>query len=186
MRLRIQDRPRKSLREFEGNASESFYVGPLAEGLAFETSNIQGFTNNAWADLSAGTGYVHDEGDQYILFNAGPERVRMFLSTTAFSDPELDHYLGEHFNITTAALEVVQTLMYDGIKRHRWSSPDGVSYDDSMANMQLQRIYDMLKREQMQESAGAGGFGNAAQSENTPAGYQDDFDFYRSGNYDEI
>ena len=180
LRLRIQDKAveRLSYHEVTGTPGPGrvFIFGPLGEEGAFSVVSVAQGDGSSWIVVTA-SDYIL--AGQFIQVSGlTMTQLAIQLRSTTFTDEELEFYLGKHSNsVLDASIEVVLALMYDGVKRHRWKSPDGVSYDDTMANQQLQRIYDMLKREQEELGTASGGFGNAATEKNAPQGYRDEFDF---------
>ena len=82
-----------------------------------------------------------------------------FLVTYAYSvfnDAEIDQFVSAGGSIRGAQLEAVTTLMFDGLKRARWRSPDGTTFDDTQAQGALQQMYDKLQNETTQEAIAAG------------------------------
>lgn len=63
-----------------------------------------------------------------------------------FSEAEINDWL-DSGNLNTAAKQAVIALMFDGLKRAKWSAPDGTSYDDTAALAQLRQLYDILDEE---------------------------------------
>lgn len=62
-----------------------------------------------------------------------------------FSDDEIGFFTAQGGDVNGAALQAVQTLMFDNLKRARWSSPDGTSYDDTKSMADLRAMYDLLR-----------------------------------------
>lgn len=75
---------------------------------------------------------------------------------STFSDDEIGHFTAVGGTVAGAALEAVGTLMFDAVKRARWSSPDGTSFDDTAAMSHLQALYDRLRVEQGEAAVGSG------------------------------
>lgn len=75
---------------------------------------------------------------------------------SVFSDAEIEQWLVDGGGVVGAAKEAVTTLMFDGLKRARWSSPDGTSYDDTRAIDLLKHLYETLDAEQQAEAVTGG------------------------------
>lgn len=119
---------------------------------------VQG--TNVWTQTGAtfnASGYVTFA--QVISANSA---FRTQYVHSVFSDEEIDHMLTAGGNIVGAALEAVQTLMFDGLKRAKWVAPDSSEYDDTAAMKLLKDLYDTLKEEQDEEGVAFGGFGEWA------------------------
>jgi hypothetical protein len=81
---------------------------------------------------------------------------------TTFSDDEITNFLDVGGTILGAALEAVEALMFDAIKRARWMASDGTQYDDTSAQSHLARMHELLSTQIEAESTSAGGFGSWA------------------------
>jgi hypothetical protein len=55
--------------------------------------------------------------------------------------------------------------MFDSLKRARWSTPDGTTYDDTAAMAQLRDMYDRLAEQQAAASVSEGGYASWAQGQ---------------------
>lgn len=77
---------------------------------------------------------------------------------STFSDDEISHWLGVGGSVRGAAVEAVQTLMFDGLRRASWRAADGSEYDDTKTIGLLKTLYDTLKDEEFEAAAGGGGF----------------------------
>jgi hypothetical protein len=75
---------------------------------------------------------------------------------SVFSDDEIDHMLSAGGNVNGARLEAVKTLMFDGLKRAKWQSPDGTQFDDTQAQNLLVKMYEKFEDEQRQDAVGGG------------------------------
>ena len=86
-----------------------------------------------------------------------PMLIRYVYST--FSDTEIQQFLDTGGSVVGAALEAVRSLMFDGLRRARWTSPDGSSYDDTAAMNLLSQLYDrLLEAQTVEDLTDVGGF----------------------------
>ena len=83
-----------------------------------------------------------------------------------FSDAEIGDFTAEGGSVIGAALVACEVLMFDSLKRARWVAPDGTSYDDTTAQVQLLNIYEKLKAELEASVIGESGFSEWAAEEN--------------------
>lgn len=72
---------------------------------------------------------------------------RVTFQHSTFSDDEVSHFIEAGGSVAGAALEAVQALMFDSLKRAKWKAPDGTEFDDTAAMRQLNDLYDRLKVE---------------------------------------
>lgn len=77
---------------------------------------------------------------------------------SVFSDEEIDHFTAVGGTVAGAALEAVQVLMFDALKRASWRAPDGTEYDDTKAMDMLRTLYATLKEEIADAQVGDGAF----------------------------
>lgn len=163
IRLRIQDQPRI------GDVVQ--YADGFISAFGLQHTNLTSAT--AYIMVSAGgtpaTGWsatgAEFNASGYVTFSGVPSansalKFRYVYST--FSDAEIDHYASAGGNINGASLEAVQTLMFDGLKRSKWAAGDGSEYDDTAAMKLLNDLYATLKKEELEDSIGNGGFGEWA------------------------
>lgn len=151
VRLKVQDAPLRYEAQGvgDGTATNSallhrnvtsgtaYVIGPLGWSATGATFNATGLVTFA-APLSAGSAF------------------RVVYVYSFFSDDEIDQFL-EAGSINGAALEAVESLMFDSLKRASWSSPDGSSYNDTAAMRQLMDIYDRLQANESEDGTMAGG-----------------------------
>ena len=140
VRLKIQDQPLIADDTYHGDGSAITFGLPhrsLTSGSAFVPDGAGWTTTGATFDAS---GFVtfSDAVSANSAF-----RVRYVHST--FSDDEIDHFLDAGGSVNGAALEAVQTLMFDGLKRSNWRAPDGTEFDDTAAMSLLRDLHDRLK-----------------------------------------
>lgn len=157
VRSRIRDIPTNFDLTLVGNGTAVAYPLPhavITSGSAFVPAGANG---TAWS----ATGATLESG--FVTFASvipanSAFRVRGVYST--FSDDEIGQFTAVGGNLNGAALEAVNTLMFDGLKRASWGAPDGSRYDDTAAMKLLMDMYDRLKAEQETEAAAGGGIGS--------------------------
>lgn len=163
VRLRIQDQPvlYNGLMYGDGTAN-AFY---------FTQRNLTGATayvpagGTAWATTGAAwdaAGTVTFSG--VISANSA---FRVTFQHSTFSDEEVAHFVEVGGNVPGAALEAVQALMFDSLKRAKWKAPDGTEFDDTAAMRQLNDLHDRLKAEVDDLSDTSAGFASWAEGQGT-------------------
>ena len=115
--------------------------------------------NPAWVDADPDS--VDALTGKVVLENIVSGQVRFLYSHTVFSDDDLEDYIEQGElrygdKLYGAALLVVDTLMFDGVKRNQWRAPDGTMVNDTAAQAHLQQMRDRFKQE-LAENAIAGG-----------------------------
>lgn len=151
VRLRIQDAPKVFDTTLFGNGTAVSY--PIAYSVVTSATAFVPRGATAWS----ATGATIESG--YVTFSdniAANSAFRVRGVYSVFSDDEIGQFTAAGGNVNGAALEAVQTLMFDSLKRASWSAPDGSRYDDTAAMKLLTDMYDRLKVEQ-EESAAEGG-----------------------------
>lgn len=147
LRLRVSDRYRyaEEIRQGDGTAS----AFKLAQGAPF--SNV--ISASAYVATTAGwttTGASFDTGLGLLTLSGVVSALSAFRVQyvwSVFSDDEMNYFLGVGPGVAGAALEAVKSLMFDGLRRARWSAPDGTSYDDTAAMNHLRGMYAQLHDE---------------------------------------
>lgn len=157
VRLRIQDRLRLDEEIQLGNGTASGFK--LKQGSPFSTVTAA----TAYVVTTAGwsaTGSTIDLDLGRVTLSgivSANSAVRFEYQWSVFSTDEVGQFTAVGGSVAGAALEAVKTLMFDSLKRARWSSPDGSSYDDTAANSQLKTMYDMLFDEIREGGIDSGG-----------------------------
>ena len=142
VRLGIQDQPLWEDRVMSG------------DGLTFRW-NLSPHTN-----VSSGTAYVSVPNGWLVTgstWYSNPASVyldrrvsansafRLTYIHSVFSDDEIDYFVSANGNtILGAQIAAVETLMFDSLKRASWTSPDGMSVNDTQAQSMLQQMHDRL------------------------------------------
>lgn len=140
VRLKIQDAPTLADDTYYGDGMASSFQLPhrnitsasalvldaqgqwSATGSTFSVSGVVTFADV----ISANTGF------------------RTIYTHTVFSDDEIGYFTAVGGNVNGAAVEAIEALMFDSLKRARWIAPDGSQYDDTAAQRQLQAMWDRL------------------------------------------
>lgn len=158
VRLKIYDQPKATAVNLLG-AGSGLTVYPLphrnlSSGTAYVVSGSQYTATGATFNAS---GWMQFSGQ----VAAGSGLMARYVFST-FSDAEIQHFLDEGGDVVGAALEAVMTLMFDGLRRSRWTAPDGSSYDDTAAMALLDKLYERLlnlkQLGQTEDLSGVGGF----------------------------
>lgn len=112
-------------------------------GATFNTTGFVTFTDRVSANSAIRLDYVH----------------------SVFSDTELGYFTGIGGNVPGAALEAVRWLLFDGLKRMRWMSPDGAMADDTAAIGLLRALESGLKYEIEQDATSGGSLDSWGESQ---------------------
>lgn len=148
VRLRIQDRARYASEEFLGDGYNATFK--LTQGSPYSVvvaPSAQIRLASAWsatgASFDTGIGLMSFSGT--ISANSACRAVYMW---SVFSDDEVTNFIqAGGGSVAGAALEAVNALMFDGLRRARWSAPDGSSYDDTAAISLLKELEKRLWEE---------------------------------------
>lgn len=167
VRLRIQDLPAVADLTFYGDGKDSAFG--LTRGAADyrNLTSASAFvlaTGGAWSATGATfnvSGYVTFSG---VISAQTAFRARFVYST--FSDAEIGHFTAVGGSVAGAALEAVNALRFDALKRARWAAPDGSQYDDTRAVGALEVLYNDLQTELTQAQVADGGFASWAEGQN--------------------
>lgn len=166
VRLRIQDAPAFADLTFYGDGQRSGF--DLLQGAASYRNITSGsafvLAAGIWSATAAtfgGSGTVVFSG---VISANTAFRTRFVYST--FSDEEIGHFTAVGGGVVGAALEAVNALRFDALKRARWAAPDGSTYDDTAAMAALKQLYDDLVAEINQPGVAEGGFASWAEGQN--------------------
>jgi hypothetical protein len=141
--------------------ADSVYYG---DGLraVFPLPNRNLTTGSAYVPVAAGwsaTGATFNPSGS-VTFTGTISAASAFRTTyvySTFSDDEIDTWLTAGGSVNGAAIQAVQTLMFDSLKRASWAAPDGTRYDDKLAQNELKNLYDTLKCEEAEQAVAQGG-----------------------------
>lgn len=159
VRLKIQDIPRVAMDTYAGDGTASAFTLPhvnITTGAAYVTQA------GAWS----ATGATFTSG---IVAFADPvpaaSGFMVHYTHSVFSDDEIDHFMSAGGSVNGAAIEAVQALMFDGLKRQKWVAADGSEVDDTGALRMLTDLYKALKQEQQDNAIIGGGFNSWAENQ---------------------
>ena len=151
VRLRIQDQATYADATYYGDGTATVFSLPH-RNLISGTAYVPGGTG--WTATGAAFDPLGAVSFSGVISANSAWRVRYIHST--FSDDEVDHMIAAGGSVDGAALEAVETLMFDGLRRASWTSPDGAAYDDTAAMKLLNDLYKTLKDAQADEALAGG------------------------------
>ena len=161
VRLKIQDQPLI--------ADDVYTFDGMSTGFTLPHRNLttaSAYVLDAGGQWSA-TGAAFDASG-FVAFNtalASATGFKVHYTHSTFSDDEVDTMLtAGGGSINGAALQAIEDLMFDGLKRSIWRAPDGTEYDDTKAMALLNQMYDKFKQEELEDGILSGGL--ASWSEN--------------------
>lgn len=152
VRLKIQDAPIIADETYYGNGTAVTFVLPhrnITSATAYVPAG-----GTAWSATGATfspSGYVTFSG--VISANSA---FRVNYVHTTFSDDEINHFITAGGTVNGAALQAVEALMFDSLRRARWMAPDGTQYDDTQAQAMLSRMWEQLQRAAGDEAIAGG------------------------------
>lgn len=162
VRLRIQDPFRYGQETLYGDGTASSFK--LSQGQPFSTISATGtasiYAENAQVTGWSATGGTLDRVHGRMTFSgtiSAQSAVQMDYFWSVFSDDEIGQFTAVGGNVPGAALEAVNTLMFDAFKRARWAAPDGTEYDDTKALGNLMQMRSALRTEIVDEIGPQGG-----------------------------
>lgn len=165
VRLLVQDFPRLRDQVFYGDGLASSFVLPwqnITSGSAFVPVGAGGGT--AWS----ATGATFNASGMVSFNTASFPSASAFRVTcvdSVFSDDEIGHFTAVGGDVKGAALEALNSLLFDAGKRARWYSPDGASYDDIGSITALMAARSAIKADQYVEAAGDAHFQSWAENQ---------------------
>ena len=151
VRLKVSDPP---------TLADSVYLGD-GTAVSFTLPHRNLTSGTAYVPVAAGwsaTGATFDPTGT-VTFSARISAGSAFRTTyvySTFSEEEITDFLALGGNVIGAALEAAHALAFDGLRRARWSAPDGSSWDDQAAQKHVMDLIAMLETEQGDEAAAAG------------------------------
>lgn len=152
VRLMIQDQAVIADATYASDGQTSAFALPhrsITSATAFVTDGTGWSATGATFDPT-GTVTFSD----IISANSG-FRARYVHST--FSDDEIETFVSAGGGVNGAALQAVQALMFDGLKRASWAAPDGTRFDDTHALSLLRDLHDRLQAERDDSALDGGG-----------------------------
>lgn len=154
VRLTIQDPPIRADYTLIGDGTAASFLAPHTN-LTSASAFVPGAGNSAWS----ATGFSYSLNGEYSFSGviSANSAYRLTYTHTTFSDDEVDQFLADGGSVNGAALEAVKALIFDAVKRSRWMSSDGQSYDDTNAQTHLREMYEKFSRELEKDATIAGG-----------------------------
>lgn len=152
LRLKISDTPSIETYEDVGDGQRSAFVLPdrvIYSGSAL-VHDAQGRYTATGATLESGM----------LTFSGVISANSAFMAqyvTVTFSDDEVQQFLDDGGSVIGGAIEAVQSLLFDTVKRVRWMAPDGTQYDDTQAKEKLAALLDKFNEQQEREAFSSGG-----------------------------
>lgn len=156
VRLYIQDVPKVEQQTYYGDGLASAYTLPHAV-ITTASAYVQG--DPLWSAVGgwSATGASFVSGR--VIFDAPVSANSAYMvnyTYSVFSDDEIDHFVTAGGSVRGAQLEAVEVLLFDSLKRARWVSPDGTTFDDTKAQDTLLKMHSTLKDDLTQEAIGGG------------------------------
>lgn len=162
VRLKIQDPYRWQEEIIHGDGKTTVYQllqgNPHSQIVPTATAYVFLPAPTGWS-ATAGTTADHALGTIELagIVSAGTG-TRVTYQWSVFSDDEIGHFTAIGGTVDGAALEAIETLMFDAYKRARWQSPDGSEYDDTKALDNLMKMHSALDNKIKEADGPAGGF----------------------------
>lgn len=157
LRLKIQDVPIRVDLTLHGNGTARVFQVEH-RNLANASAYVPAAGGASWS----ATGCTIDASGTFAFSGtiSANSAFRVVYDHTTFSDTEIDQFMTDGGGIIGGAVEALQALMFDAVKRARWMASDGSSYDDTSAQSHLRGMYEQIKEEQHSEAIAAGSFGS--------------------------
>jgi len=157
VRLKIQDRWRRKNEMQYGDGTASSFQ--LTEGAPYSTliSATASVPNTGWS----ATGCTFDNDAGYVAFSgiiSANSAVRFDYLWAVFSDDEIGNFTAIGGTVNGAALQAVDSLLFDASRRARWAAPDGSQYDDTQAARLLLDLRDRISAQVVEDNGPQGGF----------------------------
>lgn len=86
--------------------------------------------------------------------------VRLRYEHSVFSNDEIGEWFTHGGSFNNAARLAILTLQFDGLRRAKWTAPDGTSFDDTAALARLRELYDLLGQEDENAAIAGGAVGS--------------------------
>lgn len=145
IRLRIQDIPLRADVTLIGDGTAQTRNLPHVN-----ITSASAFVPGAGASSWSATGFSYTLGGEYSFSGviSANSAYRITYTYSTFSDDDIDSFLTDGGNgVPGAALEAVHALMFDAVKRSRWMSSSGESYDDTNAQTHLREMERLIIEE---------------------------------------
>ncbi len=157
VRLKIRDQWRRKSEEKYGDGTASSFQ--LSEGAPYSTI-ISATASIAVTGWSA-TGCTFDNTLGYVTFSglvSANSAVRFDYLWAVFSEDEIGNFTAVRGTVNGAAVEAIDSLLFDASRRARWAAPDGSQYDDTSTSRLLLDMRDKLAEQDQQDIGAQGGY----------------------------
>jgi len=157
VRLKINDKWRRKYETLYGDGTASSFQ--LSEGSPYSTliSATASVANTGWS----ATGGTFDNDAGYVVFSgivSANSAVRFDYLWAVFSDDDISNFTAVGGSINGAALQAIDSLLFDASKRARWAAPDGSQYDDTQAARLLLDMRDRISAQVVEDYGPQGGY----------------------------
>lgn len=157
VRLKIRDTWRRKSEEKYGDGTASSFQ--LSEGAPYSTiiSATASVVNTGWS----ATGCTVDNSLGYVTFSgivSANSAVRFDYLWAVFSDDEVSNFTAVRGTVNGAAVEAIDSLLFDASRRAKWAAPDGSQYDDTTTAALLLNMRDKLDEQDKQDIGPQGGY----------------------------
>lgn len=157
VRLKIRDQWRRKYEEKFGDSTASSFQ--LSEGAPYSTiiSATASILRTGWS----ATGCTIDNTLGYVAFSgiiSANSAVRFDYLWAVFSDDEVGIFTAVRGSVNGAAIEAIDSLLFDASRRARWAAPDGSQYDDTSTSTLLLSMRDKLSEQEQDDIGAQGGF----------------------------
>lgn len=157
VRLKIRDAWRRKQEIQYGDGLVSSFQ--LTEGAPY--SNIISATASIASLGWSATGCAFDNALGYVTFSglvSANSAVRFDYLWAVFSDDEIGTFTAVRGTVNGAAIEAIDSLLFDASRRARWAAPDGTQYDDTSTSRLLIEMRDKLDEQEKQDIGPQGGY----------------------------
>jgi hypothetical protein len=157
VRLKIRDPWRRKNETQYGDSTASSFQ--LTEGSPYSTiiSATASIVNNGWS----ATGCTFHTAAGYVEFSgiiSANTAIRFDYLWAIFSDDEVENFTAVGGSVNGAAIEAIDSLLFDASKRARWAAPDGSTYDDTQTAKLLLDLREKISAQIVEDIGPQGGF----------------------------
>jgi hypothetical protein len=157
VRLKIRDIWRRKTETQYGDGLVSSFQ--LTEGAPYSTiiSATASVVGTGWS----ATGCTFDNALGYVTFSSlisANSAVRFDYLWAVFSEDEIGNFTAVRGTVNGAAVEAIDSLLFDASRRARWAAPDGSQYDDTSTSRLLLDMRDKLIEQEQLDIGAQGGY----------------------------
>lgn len=157
VRLKIRDPWRRKSEVQYGDGTASSFQ--LSEGAPYSVlcSATASVVNNGWS----ATGGTIDTALGYATFGgviSANTALRFDYQWAVFSDEEIGNFTAVGGSVNGAAIQAIDSLLFDASRRAKWAAPDGSQYDDTMTWKALENMRATLSAQIVADIGPQGGF----------------------------